>query len=193
MLLKEVIFPFHGLERDMPIRVNGKVRNENDSEHSWSLALFTLVLAPKVDAKLDVGRAVQLAIVHDIVEIYAGDTSFWAPEEYRNTKNQREEEALNILEEKFGSIFPNLIELIEEYEAKETPEALFVSSLDKLNNNLVIEQEAEHYFKNNGITHKQYEKAAPRHAKKGRAYKPLRALYDEQLQKFLDNKNWYAK
>src|ERR1700754_3897506 len=52
-------------------------RRENDAEHSWHLAMAVLLLAEYSDEPLDVARAVELVLVHDLVEIYAGDTSIY--------------------------------------------------------------------------------------------------------------------
>ena len=49
-------------------------RRENDAEHSWHLALTILTLAPHMKQKFDMGHALSMACVHDLVEIYAGDT-----------------------------------------------------------------------------------------------------------------------
>src|SRR5579862_8282434 len=49
-------------------------RRENDAEHSWHLALMAVVLAEYADEPVDLGRVIQLVVVHDLVEIHAGDT-----------------------------------------------------------------------------------------------------------------------
>src|ERR1043165_2205655 len=52
-------------------------RRENDAEHSWHLAMMVVVLAEHSDRPIDVGHTVQLVLVHDLVEIYAGDTPLY--------------------------------------------------------------------------------------------------------------------
>src|SRR5258708_28135739 len=52
-------------------------RRENDAEHSWHLAMMVVILAEYSDEPIDVGRTVQLVLVHDLIEIYAGDTPLY--------------------------------------------------------------------------------------------------------------------
>src|SRR5689334_13853103 len=54
-------------------------RRENDAEHSWHLALMVIVLAEYADEPIDVGHAIKLVIVHDLVEIHAGDSPVFDP------------------------------------------------------------------------------------------------------------------
>lgn len=108
-------------------------RNENDAEHSWHLALMAMVLqeySPKKD--LDITKVLKMLLIHDLVEIYAGDT-FCYDEKANLNKNQRELEAA----ERLFSILPpdqnqEFRDLWDEFEKRETPEALFAASLDRI-------------------------------------------------------------
>ena len=108
-------------------------RNENDAEHSWHLALMAMVLkeySPEKD--LDITKVLKMLLVHDLVEIYAGDT-FCYDEKGNLDKASRELAAAD----KLYSILPpdqgqELRALWDEFEARKTPEALFASSLDRL-------------------------------------------------------------
>ncbi|HZJ57796.1 MAG TPA: HD domain-containing protein [Clostridia bacterium] len=108
-------------------------RNENDAEHSWHLALMAMVLkehSPKKD--LDITKVLKMLLVHDLVEIYAGDT-FCYDEKANLDKAHRE----LVAAERLYSLLPSdqgqeLRALWDEFEEKETPEALFASSLDRL-------------------------------------------------------------
>ena len=108
-------------------------RNENDAEHSWHLALMAMVLqeySPKKD--LDITKVLKMLLIHDLVEIYAGDT-FCYDEKANWNKNQRELEAA----ERLFSILPpdqnqEFRDLWDEFEKRETPEALFAASLDRI-------------------------------------------------------------
>lgn len=64
--------------RSYPIGLN---RKENSAEHSWSLAMAGMTLAPVIDPELDILRIIQMALVHDIVEIDAGDTFCYADQD----------------------------------------------------------------------------------------------------------------
>jgi len=107
-------------------------RFENDAEHSWHLALMAVVLAEHANDDIDVGRVVRMLLVHDIVEIDAGD-AFVYDDEARANKAGRERAAADRL-------FPllpadqaaELRALWDEFEAHTTPEARFASAIDRL-------------------------------------------------------------
>ncbi|NLI60902.1 MAG: HD domain-containing protein [Clostridiales bacterium] len=108
-------------------------RNENDAEHSWHLALMAMVLyeyAPTAD--LDITKVLKMLLIHDLVEIYAGDT-FCYDEKGNLDKADRELRAA----ERLFSILPSdqgeeLRGLWDEFEERKTPEALFAASLDRI-------------------------------------------------------------
>lgn len=107
-------------------------RPENDAEHSWHLAMMTLVLAQHSDAPIDVLKVVKMVLIHDIVEIDAGDTFI-----YDTTKNHTNtEEELEAAKRIFG-ILPEaqaqeFISIWEEFELGETAEAKFARTMDRL-------------------------------------------------------------
>lgn len=107
-------------------------RRENDAEHSWHLALMVLLLAEYADEPVDVGHAVSLVMVHDLVEIYAGDTPVFDTAALAD-QQEREEAAADRL---FG-LLPGdqagaLRSLWQEFEAARTPEARFCQAVDRL-------------------------------------------------------------
>lgn len=112
--------------------VGGGERRENTAEHSWHLALFALVLAEHADEPVDLGRVVAMVLLHDLVEIDAGDT-FAYDEAAHDDKAERERAAADRL---FGLLPPeqgsSLRALWEEYEAAETPDGRFAMALDRL-------------------------------------------------------------
>lgn len=108
-------------------------RHENSAEHSWHLALTALILLPHAQTEgLDVAKVLQLALLHDVPEILAGDT-FVYDEKGREAAAEREHAAAREL---FGMLpeqeAQDLLALWEEQEAQETPEARFVAALDRL-------------------------------------------------------------
>ena len=108
-------------------------RRENTAEHSWHLGIAAMVLAPYASEQIDVGMAVAMALVHDIVEIDAGDTFAYDESEGAATKRAREEAAADRL---FG-LLPTATgqrfrDLWEEYERGDTAEARFVMAIDRL-------------------------------------------------------------
>jgi 5'-deoxynucleotidase YfbR-like HD superfamily hydrolase len=107
-------------------------RFENDAEHSFLLATLGCAIAQQMNARLDLGKVSQYALVHDLVEAYAGDTTIWASTEEHASKAEREEEALQLIEERFGKRFPWIDQTIKKYERFDEPESCFVYALDKI-------------------------------------------------------------
>ncbi len=105
-------------------------RKENDAEHSWHLALMAVLLKEHMNEDADVARVMIMVLIHDLVEIDAGDTYAY-DEKGAQTKREREvkaaERIFGILPEDQGRYFR---ELWEEFEAYETPEAKFAHLLD---------------------------------------------------------------
>ncbi len=113
--------------RSSPI---GLARRENSAEHSWSLALMAMTLIPAVDPSLDALRVMRMLILHDVVEIDAGDTFCYADQ---HGKVERERLAAARI---FGLLPDDLagefVTLWEEFEAGATPEARFANAMDRL-------------------------------------------------------------
>ncbi|MGN0642925.1 MAG: HD domain-containing protein [Huintestinicola sp.] len=107
-------------------------RRENDAEHSFHLAMFAMLLAEHSNSDIDVLHVMKMVLIHDVVEIDAGDTYCYDAKGYE-TKRDREEKAADRL---FG-ILPDdqrdeMRALWEEFEAMETPEAKFAAALDRM-------------------------------------------------------------
>ena len=105
-------------------------RAENDAEHSYALALTAWFLCGYFK-ELDRDRVLRCALAHDLVEVYAGDTSVFANAEKLSSKPQREAEALQRLAGEWSD-FPDLIVCMQEYKARASNEAKFVYALDKI-------------------------------------------------------------
>ncbi len=176
MLVHELILPFYQLERDLSLPIQNH-RNETDAEHSWSLALLVLALAPKIDPKVDVHKACSFAVIHDLVEVYAGDTSVWAANDQHATKHEREAKALKIIKEHFKQ-FPSLGQLIEEYESKNSNEALFVFALDKFLALLMLYEDKGYYYHRDKITKQRFDKQFELHRKKAKSHKEVSKYYE---------------
>lgn len=106
------------------------VSKENDAEHAWHMAVMTLILSEYANEKIDVLKTISMLLIHDIVEIDAGDT-FAYDEEAKKSQASREEAAADRI---FGMLPPDQQEkfraLWEEFEAGETPEAKFAHTMD---------------------------------------------------------------
>ncbi len=107
-------------------------RRENDAEHSWHLALMVLLLAEYADEPIDVGHAIKLVIIHDMVEIYAGDSPVF---DAAAVVDQVERE-IAAAERLFTMLPPDqageIRALWDEFEAAQTPEARFCKAMDRL-------------------------------------------------------------
>ncbi len=107
-------------------------RSENDAEHAWHMAIMIYLLKEYANEEFDLARAMMMALVHDIVEIDAGDTYAYDAEGIA-TQAEREAEAA----ERIFGILPEdqkreLKGLFEEFDACETPEARFAKVMDNL-------------------------------------------------------------
>jgi len=116
--------------RRTPLADNSRL--ENSAEHSWHLALAAMTLEPYAPAGADVTRTIRLVIVHDIVEVDAGDTYAYGTEGH-DTKEARERQAAERL---FGLLpareAAELGALWEEFEAQATPSSRYANALDRL-------------------------------------------------------------
>jgi putative hydrolase of HD superfamily len=106
-------------------------RRENSAEHSWHVALFAMVLAEHSNEPVDVNRVVKMLVIHDIVEVDAGDT-FIHDDAGKETQAVREDRAADrlfgLLPQKQGELFRDLW---DEFEAAATPEAKFAKAIDR--------------------------------------------------------------
>lgn len=107
-------------------------RRENDAEHSWHMAVMAYLLKEYANEEVDIAKVMLMCLLHDIVEIDAGDTYAY-DEEGLKTQKAREDAA----KERIFSILPEeqkaeFTALFDEFEAYETPEAKFVHAIDNL-------------------------------------------------------------
>jgi putative hydrolase of HD superfamily len=128
-------------------------RRENTAEHSWHLGMAALVFAAHATEPVDVGRAVAMALAHDIVEIDAGDTFAYDQGAELASKEAREQAAADRI---FGLLPPDvaahLRELWDEYERGDTPEARYVMAIDRMAPMLLNLAEGGTTWREYGIT-----------------------------------------
>lgn len=107
-------------------------RNENDAEHSWHLAVMAIVLAEHSNVPVDILKVVKMVLIHDIVEIDAGDTFIYDTQK-AHTNTDEERLAANRI---FGMLpkdqAEELIAIWEEFEAGITAESKFARAMDRL-------------------------------------------------------------
>ncbi len=128
-------------------------RRENTAEHSWHLGIAAMIFAGFATEPVDVGRAVCMALVHDIVEIDAGDTFAYDTSALAESKREREEQAADrlfgILPAAMGAHFRALW---DEYERGDTPEARYVMAVDRVAPMLLNIAEGGSAWREYGIT-----------------------------------------
>lgn len=112
--------------------LSGHGRNENDAEHAWHMAIMAYLLREYSNEEVDVLRVMLMCLIHDIVEIDAGDTYAYDTERLK-TQKAREDAA----KERIFSMLPDdqkeeLTAIFDEFEAYETPEAKFAHAMDNL-------------------------------------------------------------
>ena len=125
-------------------------RFENDTEHSYQLAMTAWFLIEQNKLKLNKEICFMYALAHDLVEIYAGDT-YVLDEENIISKHKREKEALKKIKNRFPN-FKNLTRMIERYEKREDKESKFIYALDKLIPPIQIYLEEGKLFKEKKIS-----------------------------------------
>lgn len=107
-------------------------RRENDAEHSWHLAIMAIILSEHSDNNIDLFKVIKMVLIHDIVEIDAGDTFIYD----QNKNHDNTEEELKAAERIFG-ILPErqakeFIQIWTEFEEGASSEAKFARSIDRL-------------------------------------------------------------
>lgn len=108
-------------------------RNENDAEHTWHLAMMAVLLTEYVDTKdLDLLRVLKMILIHDLVEIDAGDTFAYDPQGQLDKKDREERAAERIFNLLPKDQAEEVFALWREFETGQTEEAKYAHALDKL-------------------------------------------------------------
>ena len=112
--------------------LSGHGRNENDAEHAWHMAIMAYLLREYSNEPVDITRVMLMCLIHDVVEIDAGDTYAY-DEEGKKTQKAREEAA----KERIYSLLPedqkeDLAAIFDEFEESKTPESKFAHAMDNL-------------------------------------------------------------
>lgn len=141
----------------------GGLRRENTAEHSWHLAMYALILHEWSNTDIDIAHVLALCLVHDIVEIDAGDTFAYDVSAHAD-KEQREQAAAERL---FGLLPDDQAQkfrsLWDEYEAQETSESRFANAVDRLQPAMLNQHAGEESpWKRHGVTvHQAVQRLSP--------------------------------
>lgn len=126
-------------------------RQENDAEHAWHMALMTLILSEYANEEIDVLKTISMILLHDVVEIDAGDTYAY-DEEGKKTQKERELKAADRIfailpedqQKKFRALW-------DEFEAAETKEAKFARAMDNIQPMMLNNATDGMRWKDNGV------------------------------------------
>lgn len=135
--------------------LSGHGRNENDAEHSWHMAVMAYLLKEYANESVDIAKVMLMCLVHDIVEIDAGDTYAYDEEGLKTQKNRED-----VAKERIFSILPEeqkreLIALFDEFEAYETAESKFAHAMDNLQPLLLNNSNGGRDWREHNVTAKQ--------------------------------------
>ncbi|MGI6500798.1 MAG: HD domain-containing protein [Anaerostipes sp.] len=107
-------------------------RKENDAEHSWHMALMAFILKEYANEEVDVLRVIEMLLIHDLVEIDAGDTYLYDEEARKEAAIREEKAAQRIFQMLPKEQEKYVYDLWREFEDRETPESKFANTLDRV-------------------------------------------------------------
>lgn len=164
--------------------LSGHGRRENDAEHAWHMAIMTFLLSEYSNEKIDVARTMLMCLIHDVVEIDAGDTYAY-DEKGKKTQKEREEAA----KERIYSLLPGdqkelLTGIFDEFEAGETAEAKFAHAMDNLQPLLLNHSNGGGDWREHQVTAKQvYGRQSETKKGSEKLYEVTDAILSEHIQK----------
>ena len=164
--------------------ISSAERKETDAEHAWHFAIMAVLLAEYANEPVDVMKVVKMALIHDLVEIDAGDTYLY-DEEGAKTKADREnkeaDRLFHMLPEDQGEEFDSIW---REFEERKTPEARFAAALDRLQPVMLNDATNGKAWEEHGITEEQV-RSHNEHVKKGSLaiWEYLEKIFDKNIEK----------
>lgn len=164
--------------------LSGKGRKENDAEHAWHMAVMAYLFREYSNKEIDVAKTMLMCLIHDIVEIDAGDTYAY-DEEGKKTQKEREDAA----KERIFSLLPEdqkqeLSALFEEFESGETAESRFARAMDNMQPLLLNDSNDGSDWREH---HTSAEAVYQRHAKTKLGSEKLYEIADQIIRKHIQN------
>jgi putative hydrolases of HD superfamily len=190
--MMEIIGKFKNIKRKNFVGNSNPRRFENDAEHSFELTLLAWFLISKYKLDLNIDKVIKYSLVHDLVEVYAGDID---PYMYSNCnemlkiKKTNEEKALKRLELELHDT-PDLINSLKEYEQMNDEESKFVYVLDKVACQLGIVYIDDRNMSDCGVSLQTAENVKNTKMNKS---KDLTQLYDEVFEKWKNTPGFFAE
>ncbi len=162
--------------------LTGHGRNENDAEHAWHMAIMAYVLREYANEPVDIGRVMLMCLLHDVVEIDAGDTYAY-DEAGLATQKQREDAAkariYGLLPDDIGT---ELVALFDEFEENTTPEARFAHAMDNFQPLLLNNSNGGGDWREHGVTAAQvYRRQGMTKAGSARLYRNTEQINEEKI------------
>lgn len=169
--------------------LSGHGRRENDAEHAWHMAIMAYLLREYANEAVDIGKVMLMCLIHDVVEIEAGDT--YAYDAAGLATQKEREEAAKV---KLYSMLPadqavELMALFDEFEAWETPESRFAHAMDNLQPLLLNDSNDGGDWREHGVS---AEQVYGRQRKTALGSERLFQLADGLLQKHIEKGNLKA-
>ena len=164
--------------------LSGHGRRENDAEHAWHMAIMIYLLKEYANSEIDLAKTMMMALIHDIVEIDAGDTYAYDPKGLK-TQKEREEKAA----ERIFGLLPEyqkneMRALFEEFEAYETPEARFAHTMDNLQPLLLNHSNGGGDWKEHGVCKSQiYQRNKKTNTGSEKLWEHMKGLIRENIEK----------
>ncbi|HYH75307.1 MAG TPA: HD domain-containing protein [Candidatus Saccharimonadales bacterium] len=182
---QSLLLQFQAIER--VTHIPGSHRPENDTEHSYNLAM-TAWFVSQYFPELDKDTVIRYALIHDLVEVHAGDTYVYADQAMLDSKHEREAAALAKLEAEWPD-FPAMANTIKAYELRADAEAKFVYALDKIMPIMVIFLSEGYTWQQEGITPERLDQVK-RH--KVAVSPEIEPYYQALYQLLLANRHFFA-
>ena len=161
---------------------------ENDAEHSFQLAILGWYIIDYKNLDLDIGKAIRYALIHDFVEVYAGDTPFDADQNMQISKHEREQQAIIRMKKEFPEC-EKIFDRIDEYEEKANVEAKFIYALDKIvpEFNIILGNgSSRHQFNNSRSELK-------KHMEKSKLDQDIRQICQEIYEQLDAHDEWFPR
>ena len=117
------------------IYLSDKKRKESDADHSWHLAMFLMLFSKEFSKKYNINKAIKIALIHDLAEIYAGDAFTFdikSKKDFREKANKENNAAKKLFSKLPKDLDKELTELFMEYQNQTSSEAKLVKALDKI-------------------------------------------------------------
>jgi putative hydrolase of HD superfamily len=122
-----------GLKRELRHSWLSDGRRESVAEHSWQMALMAILIQPHLEEPVDLGRTLEMIVVHDLVEALVGDVPYFETGERKLLKRQKEAQAIEEIRARLGSpVGDRVRSLFFEFEERKSSEARFAGALDNL-------------------------------------------------------------